>query len=75
MILDALEMLSDEHNKSCYCGKMFDLPIPKSRDNNISQETLDSAVTLGELDYPCHSKMSVPSIDQPRHDACVLAAD
>ena len=49
---------------------MVDLPMPKAKDNKINTEILDSALTSVELDYLCHSKMFVPSMDQPRHGAC-----
>ena len=51
---------------------MVDFPIPKAKDKEIDENILDSAVVSGEIDYMCHSKRFIISIDQAGYRSCVI---
>ena len=72
--LNTLGTFWDEYEQFVGCNKIVDLPAPKAKDKQINTEMLDATVVSGELDYLCHSKNSVPSIDHPVNGACVFTA-
>ena len=51
---------------------MFDHPMLKSKDKHVNSDILNSADASVELEYPCHSKISMPSMDYHRNGACIL---
>ena len=49
----------------CDCDKIIDFSMPMNKDKQYDDVNLDDSITSEDLDCMCHSKKSVPYIDQP----------
>ena len=61
------------HKQACECNKIIDFLIPRNECKQVNESILDDTVASKDLDYLCHSKKSVLSMDRPRNVACVVA--
>ena len=78
LLKDAIQALNEKgiiwegYKHVCDCKKTTILPIPKDKFEQDDLSVLDDTLVDGILDFLYHSKISVPSMDQPGHGACVV---